>query len=262
MLDPIIAHKHLEVRQLEMPPTLARLQDRAAQARPPRDFKRALQTPGIALIAEIKRQSPSKGVLRQDFDPLAIAEAYVSNGARALSVLADSEFFGGGPEIVELVANAPQVTVPVMFKEFVLRPAQVYLARAVGADALLLIVRVIDQPLLEQLLALTHTLGMHALVEVFSDEDARRALDAGAAIIGINNRNLQTFEVDMRQAERIRALLPTGVVSVSESGMRARADVVQAERSGFDAMLVGETLMTAADIGAKVRELLGRGHDG
>jgi indole-3-glycerol phosphate synthase len=257
ILDEIVAYKKIEIAHRESSVPLSTVRSLAAKARTTRDFASALKAPGISLIAEVKHKSPSRGVLRQDFDPQELARIYALNGARAISVLADEHFFGGSTSLVQRIANAADIQVPILFKDFILSPYQVYEARAMGADALLLIVRTLGQSMLEELLAIAHELGMEALVEVYQREEAERALAAGARIIGVNNRDLQTFEVDTARSEAIRAMLPREILSVSESGLSSRADVMRAEESGFDAMLVGEALVKAPDVGARVREFLG-----
>lgn len=257
MLTDILTHKRHEVafRQTQVPLTL--VQASAARARPSRDFREALRRSGISLIAEVKRRSPSCGELRQDFDPVALARAYAANGARAISVLADRAFFGGGPEVVQAVANDSGVPVPVMWKDFVLGMYQVFEARAAGADAVLLIARAVEPEVLPDLLALCRELGMAALVEVFNAQEAELAVTSGADIVGINNRDLATFAVNTRRSAELRDLLPADIVTVSESGLNDRADLLQAERDGFDAVLVGEALVRAPDVPARVRQLLG-----
>jgi len=258
MLNEIMANKLQEIEQKKRKQPVESLQTRLQGARAVRDFHGALSAPGISLIAEIKRKSPSKGEIRANFDPIALGRIYSRNGARAISVLADEVFFGGGAHIVERVANDEAVDVPVMYKEFVIDPYQIYEARSVGADAVLLIVRCIEKPgLLAQMIERVHELGMHALVECFTTEDAAKAIDSGARIIGINNRDLQTFEVDMKRSEEIRSVLPSGTVTVSESGLSSRQDALQAEALGFDAMLVGEALLKSPDIENRVREFTG-----
>lgn len=257
MLDEIIAYKRSEVAQREAVAPLPTVRSLAANARAPRDFAAALREPGVSLIAEVKFRSPSKGVIREGTDALDLARTYVENGARAISVLADEHFFGGGQHVVQRVANASEIQVPILFKDFILSTYQIYEARATGADAVLLIVRAVDQSVLTTLIATVHELGMNALVEVFLPEETEQALIAGARIIGINNRNLETFEVNLERAAEIRALIPKGILTVSESGLKSRADVFEAESLGFDGILVGEALLTAQDVGARVRELLG-----
>ncbi|WP_437665589.1 tryptophan synthase subunit beta [Sorangium sp. So ce1182] len=253
----ILEHKRGEVAAKERSVPRAALEQRATRARPPRDFAAALRRDGVSAIAEIKLKSPSKGVFREGFDPVAIARAYVANGARAISVLADREFFGGGPEIVEAVANASGVNVPVMYKEFIVHPYQVIEARAAGADAVLLIARGVDAALLTELLVLARSLGMEALVETFDADEIERAVQAGARIIGINNRDLSTFAVDLDRSRALRRLIQADVLTVSESGLKTAADVAAVAAMGFDGILVGEALVSAPDPGAALRSLLG-----
>jgi indole-3-glycerol phosphate synthase len=257
MLDEILSWKKDEVARRRAAVPLPALRAAAAAARPVRPFRAELQRPGLALIAEVKRRSPSRGEFRPSFDPVGLARTYTAAGARAVSVLADEKFFGGGPEVVRRIAADPGVGLPVLWKDFVVDPYQVYEARAAGADAVLLIVRAVQPPLLRGLTALAGELGLAALVEAFLPQEVEQALAAGADIVGINNRDLQTFRVDQGQSRLLRALVPAGVVAVSESGLDSRAAFLQAERDGFDAVLVGEALLRAADVAACVRELLG-----
>lgn len=257
MLDEIVKNKVQEVEEKKRLFRLEELKSKLASARAPRDFYSAMKQPGISLIAEVKRKSPSKGELRENFNPLELARIYSQNGARAISVLADVKFFGGGSHIVELIANDSHIDIPVMYKEFIIDPYQIYEARSVGADAVLMISRVIEMPLLEKMISLTHELGMQALVECFTAGEAALAVKAGAKIVGINNRDLQTFNVDLRRSEEIRSVLPNSIVTVSESGLSSRIDALKAEAIGFDAMLVGEALLKSKDIASKVREFAG-----
>ncbi|NPC91330.1 indole-3-glycerol phosphate synthase TrpC [Bacillus sp. WMMC1349] len=257
MLDEILQNKIQEVEAKKQSKSLNEMKVKVEDARAPRDFYHALQKPGISLIAEVKRKSPSKGELRNDFHALTLARTYSTYGASAISVLADEVFFGGGPHVVQSVANDPQVNLPVMYKEFIIDPYQIFEARSVGADAVLLIVRIIDPELLPEMLAIVHDLGMHALVECFTLEEATFAVKAGAKIIGINNRDLQTFKVDLKRSEEIRSMLPSSIVTVSESGLHNRTDVLKVESIGFDAMLVGEALLKSDDVGNRIQEFLG-----
>ncbi|WP_028595994.1 indole-3-glycerol phosphate synthase TrpC [Paenibacillus assamensis] len=254
MLDEILENKHKEVAEKIRLKPLQELQAKLAEARSPRPFYEALNQPGISLIAEVKEKSPSKGTFRENYNPLQLARIYSEHGARAISVLADKEFFGGGAEIVELIANDAQVHIPVMYKEFIIDPYQIYEARSVGADAVLMIVRAIDPSQLQEMIGLAHELGMQALVECFTEEETQRAVEAGAAIIGINNRDLQSFDVDLKRSERIRSGLPAATLTVSESGLASPDDARKAEQLGFDAMLVGEALLKAPDIVSQVRQ--------
>lgn len=257
MLDEILAHKIIEVEDKKVRYPMSLVEKKLAHARSVRDFFDAMKQPGISLIAEVKRKSPSKGELRQDYDALSLARTYSQHGARAISVLADEAFFGGGAHIVERIANDAQVHLPVMYKEFVIDPYQVFEARSVGADAVLLIVRAVAPAMLPQLIETAHQLGMQALVECFTVEEAKLAVDSGARIVGVNNRDLQSFEVDLERSEKIRAVLPSTTLTVSESGLTSRADALQAEQLGFDAMLVGEAILKADNVALQVRSFAG-----
>jgi indole-3-glycerol phosphate synthase len=256
MLDSIIEFKRTEVASLAKDGG-SRL-ERVARARPPRDFAASLLRRPVSVIAEIKPKSPSRGSFKQATNALPLALMYQEHGAAALSVLADRKFFGGGPELVELIANDPRVSVPVLYKEFVVAPEQIYEARACGADAVLLIARAVGRQQLSDFVGLAGELGMQALVETFDDDEVAAALAAGARIVGVNNRDLRTFEVDLGRSERLSQLIPEGVVRVSESGISSRADVVRVGQSGFHAVLVGEALLTAPDPCVRLAELLGQ----
>jgi indole-3-glycerol phosphate synthase len=209
----------------------------------------------VALIAECKERSPSGGLLQRPYDPVRLAQRYAANGAAAISVLTEPEFFGGTLDHLQAVRAA--VDVPVLCKDFIIDPIQVLAARAVGADAVLLIVGVLDDGALRDLHALATRLSMQVVVEVHSREDVDRAVKAGAMIIGINNRDLTKMKTERETTARLRPLIPAGRVVISESGIESRADVDELGRLGVDAMLVGETLLRAADLEAKVRELSG-----
>lgn len=257
ILTQILNHKRVEVERQRAKVALAQLAAQQAKAPPVRDFAAALRQPNRAtLIAEIKKASPSKGVLVEQFDPVSLAQTYIENGAAAISVLTDTRFFQGSIKYLEAIRNLPQAP-PVLRKDFILDSYQVHEARAYGADALLLIVAALDDEQLHSLLMLTRELGMHALVEVHDTAELARALEAGARIIGVNNRNLHTFHTTLETTEQVAARLPSRnrPLLVSESGIFSAADVARARACGADAVLVGEALVTAPDIGAKVREL-------
>jgi indole-3-glycerol phosphate synthase len=207
------------------------------------------------LIAEIKRASPSKGSLRPDLDPVALAREYERCGAAAISVLTDEQFFQGSLDDLRVVRK--KVNLPVLRKDFVLDPYQVYQARAAGADAILLIVAALSDDALQTLHRLSADLGMAALVEVHNVAELERALKIGPRIVGVNNRDLRTFEVDLETTARLRPLLAAGVTLVSESGIQSQADVARIESFGADAILVGEALVRAQDVGGKIEELMG-----
>ncbi|MDY6908287.1 MAG: indole-3-glycerol phosphate synthase TrpC, partial [Chloroflexota bacterium] len=219
------------------------------------DLTSALRGDRVRLIAEVKRASPSRGVLRPDLDAVAIARTYAQSGAAAISVLTESTHFQGRLEHLRQVREALGAGVPILRKDFIFDPYQVYEARAYGADALLLIVAILDDGVLGELRSLARGLGMVCLVEVHDEQELTRALASGAEIVGINNRNLETFAVDLETTRRLCPLVPAGKTVVSESGIRERADIDLLEKWGVHACLVGEALVTAADVAAKVREL-------
>ena len=227
-----------------------------AEAPAPVDFRGALVADRVALIAECKERSPSGGMLQRPYDPVGLARRYVGSGAAALSVLTEPEFFGGN--LSHLHAIRAAVHVPLLCKDFIVDPVHLMAARAAGADAVLLIVAVLDDARLRDLLAVTHGYGMHALVEVHDETEVERALQADAAIIGINNRDLTAMRTDKGTTARLRPLIPAGHVVVSESGIESRADIDALERLSVNAALVGESLLRAPDLEAKVRELSGR----
>jgi indole-3-glycerol phosphate synthase len=257
ILDTIVAHKREELRTLKVRQPLAGLRALAEDGPPAISFAASLAGPAIRLIAEIKRASPSKGVFRADLDPVALARTYVENGASAISVLTDERFFQGSLDDLRGVKRA-FASVPVLRKDFLFDPYQVYEARAAGADAILLIVAVLDDNLLADLLTLAYELGMHALVEVHDETELDRALKAEPIVIGINNRDLRNFAVDLKTTERLRPSIPDGKIVVAESGIHTAADVERLAGAGVDAILVGEALVTAEDTAAKVRELAHR----
>ncbi len=253
ILDEIIHWKRGEIASLKRARSEQAMRAEAATAPPPRDFAAALRAPGVRLIAEIKRASPSKGVLRPDLDAVALAREYEANGAAAISVLTDEHFFQG--RLDDLRAVRRNVSIPVLRKDFVLDPYQVYQARAAGADAVLLIVAALDDGDLDALHRLIRQLEMSALVEVHDEAELERALKIAPRVIGVNNRNLHTFEVDLETTARLRPLVPADVVLVAESGVHTRADVARLAAIGADAMLVGEALVRATDVGQKIRQL-------
>jgi indole-3-glycerol phosphate synthase len=256
-LDKIVATKQVEIVAAKAAIPEAELRRRIDEAPPARDFFQALSAPGpIKLIAEVKKASPSKGVIRADFRPLVIAEEYEVHGASCLSVLTDVQYFQGSLQI--LVDVRRHVLLPVLRKDFILDRYQLLEARAAGADAVLLIAECLDDCQLRSLHNEALELGMTPLVELYEPANLPRVLDAGATLIGINNRDLRTFEISLDHTLRLREQVPDGCLLVSESGIASRADVVRLESAGVDAILVGETLMASPDIGAAVDRLLGR----
>jgi indole-3-glycerol phosphate synthase len=255
ILDRIVAVKHAEVRALRG--RASELRGRAADAPSTRGFAAALRRPAeVRLLAEVKRRSPSAGEIRPGADPVDVARAYQAGGAAALSVLTDRDFFGG--ELDFLVRVRAAVDLPVLRKDFVVDPLQLWEARAAGADAVLLIVRILTDPQLAELLGLARELGMDALVEVHTAGETARALAAGSTLVGINNRDLSTFVTDLGLSITLADGVPSEVTLVAESGIRAAADVDRLGAAGFDAILVGESLMRQADLTAAAAALVHR----
>lgn len=250
-LASIVARKRAEVAAARAAPVRETI-----RSRPPCDFKAALARPGLSVIAEIKRRSPSKGVLRAGLDAAEIARQYERAEAAAISCLTDREFFGANEDDLPRVAAA--VAIPILRKEFIIDESQIPASHSLGADAVLLIARILSATQLADYIGLCRQSGLAALVEVHSELELETALAAGADIVGINNRDLDTFSVSLATSLRLRPRIPTGVVAVAESGIASQADVAALERAGFDAVLLGETLVTADDPGARLAELLGR----
>jgi indole-3-glycerol phosphate synthase len=257
ILDKIVATKRSDIERARAAVPIAELRAALKDAPPVRDFFAPLAAAGpIKLIAEVKKASPSKGVIRVDFDPVAIARTYEAHGASCLSVLTDEPFFQGSLDYLRQVRRA--VSIPVLRKDFILDSYQLVEARAAGADAVLLIAECLDDCNLRKLHNEAIELGLTPLVEFYEPENLDRVLAAGAQVIGVNNRDLRTFNVDLEHTIRLREKVPLDCVFVGESGIYARADVLRLQEAGVDAMLVGESLMREADIGAAVDRLLGR----
>jgi indole-3-glycerol phosphate synthase len=255
ILDRIVQTKKSEV--LRVAGRLAEYRDIARQADAPRGFAAALRRPAeVRLLAEVKRRSPSAGDIRPGADPVGVARAYVSGGAAALSVLTDRDYFGGDLDFLRAVRSA--VPVPVIRKDFLIDPVQVWEARAAGADAVLLIVRILEPALLQELHGLARELGMDALVEAHTEDELDRALAVGATLVGVNNRDLDTFVTDLDLSIRLAPRVPAAVTYVAESGIRTAQDVDRLGAAGVDAILVGESLMRQADVGAAAAALAGR----
>lgn len=261
ILERIVAAKRQELERRRREEPLAILDERVAQAPPTRSLAQALRGPSLGLIAEVKRVSPSRGILRADLDPQALARTYAGSGAAAISVLTEEQHFQGSLGDLRAVRAAldgcGDPRPPLLRKDFLLELYHLYEARAYGADAVLLIAAILNAGLLAELLALARTLGLECLVEVHDERELERALAADAQIIGINNRDLRTFEVDLALTERLRPLIPEDRVVVAESGIHTRADVERLRALGVNAVLIGEALVTADDARAKIRELLG-----
>ncbi len=257
ILERILARKRVEVEERSRDRSLERVRDDAMAAAPPRGFLKALQRRiadgDPAVIAEIKRASPSKGVIREDFQPAQIARQYAAGGAACLSVLTDQDFFQGHDDFLREARAACDL--PVLRKDFVLDPWQVYESRALGADAILLIVAALNDEQLLGLAAIAHGLGMDVLVEVHDRAELVRALAANSPLIGVNNRNLRSFETDLGITLALKPDLPDAHVLVTESGIHERADVLRMRTAGVHAFLVGEAFMRAADPGARLADL-------
>jgi indole-3-glycerol phosphate synthase len=253
-LDDLLGSTRARIAEAKAVLTEDALEQRIASVARPRGFSAALRGSDVAVIAEIKRATPSKGPLDLDLDAGLAAEAYRRGGAAALSVLTEPEFFEGSLQDLEIAAS---VGLPVLRKDFVLDPIQILEARAAGADAVLLIARIVGREL-EDLVAQVGALGMDALVEVYDEGDLERAVDAGAKLVGVNHRDLETFEVDPQRTLKLAPLVPDDVTLVALSGVFERAEVVELGRAGASAVLVGEALVRSADPEAKLRELLGR----
>ena len=254
ILDSIVAEKRREVARLL--PQAGSVRQAIARRQDYRDFTGALRgQAGVALIAEVKKASPSAGVIRADFDPVRIATAYEQAGAAVLSVLTDEQFFQGKLEYLRLIRES--VRLPLLRKDFIIDELQLYEAVAGGADAILLIAAILDDVQLRAYRQLAVHLKLAALVEVHDEPELARAVGAGAELIGINNRNLKTFQVDLGTTEKLAAQIPPGTLIVAESGIHTRADVDRVAAAGVHAILVGESLMRSADIAGKVKELVG-----
>jgi len=257
ILDKIMLYKREELPKIKRKQPESDLRARLLLAPAPRDLIKALRKPGVSLIAECKKASPSRGLLRNGYDPAALAKEYQANGARAISVLTDKKFFQGG--IHHLAAARQAVTLPILRKDFIFDPYQIIEARAAGADAILLIASLLPGNRLRNLRKEAEKLGMNALVEVHDEAQLEHALASGAKIIGVNNRDLRTFSVDFNTTGRLRALIPADRVLVSESGIHTTDDVRKLNKMGADAMLVGERLVRSKDVGKRVRELVKAG---
>jgi len=257
ILDKIIAVKRAEIAAGKTVRPACELRATLCDLPPARDFLGALRGPGpIKLIAEIKKASPSKGIIRTDFQPARIARVYAEHGATCISVLTDVSFFQGGLDVLQKVRGV--VDLPLLRKDFILDPYQILEARVAGADAVLLIAECLMGKQLADLRAATEDLGMTALVELYDDNNLARVLDCGARLTGVNNRDLRTFQTDLEHTIQLRRHIPADRTLVGESGIRSRQDVLRLQQAGVNAILVGEHLMAATDIGSAVDELLGQ----
>ncbi len=255
ILDDIVRDKRNDLERAKAVVPLAELQRRALFRNGRRDLRAALAARGRAIIAEVKKASPSKGVIRADFDPLAIARGYAAAGAAALSVLTEERYFQGHLDYLAAIRGA--VELPLLRKDFLFDPYQLYEARAYGADAVLLIVAILPDTLLHELLWLADELNLSALVEVHDGDELARALGCGARLLGINNRDLRTFHTTLEITERLVPAVPRDALVIAESGIEAVADIERLERAGVKAFLIGEAFMRAPDPGLRLAEFLG-----
>jgi indole-3-glycerol phosphate synthase len=257
ILDRIVEAKRKEVAHLKGVRRLARLKRDIGDLPPPRDFRSAISRFPRSIIAEVKRRSPSRGRIREDFDPFKIATLYEEHGAAAVSVLTDEEFFEGSRTYLSGIRKV--VDLPLLRKDFIIDPYQIYETRVLGGDALLLIARLLEGEQLREYIDLAESVGLSSLVEVHTREELDKALASGAQIIGINNRDLRTFSTDLGITLDLAPSIPRDRIVVSESGIDSRADIERLMEAGIRSFLVGEALMRAEDIGGKLRELLGSG---
>jgi len=256
ILNEIVSHnmKELELKKRSLP--MAELRRMALQQPPTLDLASALRGDNIQLIAEVKKASPSRGIIRPDFNPVEIARIYADNGASAISVLTETTYFHGSLNNLADIRNALHKKLPLVRKDFIFDPYQIYESRAYGADSLLLIVAILKPTELQELLQLSHELNMSCLIETHNEAEVEIALKSEAKIIGINNRDLTNFSVDIANTERLRPLIPSDRIVISESGIKERNDIERLRQLSVDAVIVGESLMSAPDIAAKMRELL------
>ena len=258
ILDEIVAAKRVELAEAMQAMPLADVEQAASNQPRPLNLSGALIGGGIRLIAEVKKASPSRGLLSPDFDPVRLAETYVTNGAAAVSCLTDPRFQGELAHLSAIKQSGASGRAPVLRKDFIFDPYQVYEARAAGADGILLIVAILDPTQLKELLATAQSLWMQCLVEVHDETELETAVDAGAEIIGINNRDLHTFTTDLAVTQRLAPQVPRDKMIVSESGIFTPDDLRLLDGVRVNAVLVGEALVTAPDVAAKVRELSGQ----
>ena len=256
ILEEIYKHKLSEVAEDKKRVSLETLKEQCKKKQKARSFGAALKSStNIRIIAEIKKASPSLGIIREDFNPVEIARIYEASGAAAISVLTDEKFFQGSLSYLTDVKKT--VNLPILRKDFIIDAYQIYEARSAGADAILLITALLSKEEIQRYLELAGELDMDCLVEVHLETELKKVLQTNAHIIGINNRDLATFKTDLETTLRLRPMIPAEKIVVSESGIKSRADVEKLMKEGVDAILVGETLMKSDDISAKLRELLG-----
>jgi indole-3-glycerol phosphate synthase len=256
IIQKIVENKREEIARQKNILPLAELRQLLTDRAPTRDFAEAVRGRDCAVIAEVKRSSPSKGRIREDFDPVAIARTYEENGAAAVSVLTERKFFEGRAAYLPRIAKA--VSLPILRKDFIVDPYQIVETRVLGGDALLLIARILEAGRMLDFIGMSSELGLTALVEVHDEEDLGKAVAAGARFVGINNRDLETFRTDLEVSIRLARRVPKGITVVSESGINSRKDIERLMAADIHAFLVGESLMREQDIGKKLRELLGK----
>ncbi len=259
ILDEIVAAKKNELERRKQKVPFPFLSSKIPGLPSTRNFEDALIKPKISLIAEVKKASPSAGVICKEFKPLKIAKIYEENNVSAISVLTEENYFLGN---LDLLSRIKKITkIPVLQKDFILEKYQIYEARLYGADSILLIAAILSEKEIKDFLALAHRLGMSAILEIHNQEELKKVLSTEAKIIGINNRNLGTLKVDIRTTLKLRKKIPSGKIVISESGIKDYKDIQLLKKYGIDAILVGETLLRSKDIGKKVRELLEKGEN-
>ncbi len=258
ILDEIAAKTRLRVAELKQKKPLEQVRAEAVSmdANTGFPFERALRGDDIAFICEVKKASPSKGVIAEDFPYLDIAKEYEAAGASAISVLTEPYYFQGSDLYLTEIANA--VSIPVLRKDFTVDSYQIYEAKLIGASAVLLICAILDTDVIAEYLQIAHSLGLNAIVEAYTEDEVYSAIKSGARIIGVNNRNLKDFKVDITTTARLRSLVPSETIFVAESGISTAADIAVLRKNGTDAVLIGETFMRSPDKGKMMREL--RGH--
>ena len=257
ILAKILAHKEKEIAEKQTRVTFDQMKEWSKEGDAKRPFEAMLRGAASAnkagVIAEIKRASPSKGIIREDFDPMAIARSYQFGGATCMSVLTDNEFFKGGGPVLELARKA--CSLPALRKDFIIDPFQIYESRVLGADCILLIVAALDDAQLASLYELAKEQNMDVLIEVHDEDELKRALTLNPTMLGINNRNLHTFDVDLNITLRLKEMMPSDCLVVTESGIHTSEDIEMMQSNGVNSFLVGEAFMRAADPGAKLKEL-------
>ena len=253
-LQQILENKRFEIAQRKQSISPGTMRMKGERAEPPVLFEQALRVAPVGLIAEVKRRSPSAGTIRDPFDPVEIVTAYESAGAHAVSVLMDEKYFGGGERDFRAVRKATKL--PLLYKEFVIDEWQIWHARHMGASAVLLIVAALDDATLKKFLAVCREARLETLVEVHDEQEAKRAVDAGAKIIGVNNRNLKTFVTSLEVTEKVARRVPRSTFLVSESGLKTPDDIMRVRNAGAGAVLVGESLLRQADLAGAVRTLM------